>query len=101
MAANSQRCSDTEKEPVVDTSNFAPFSCPEEGCVKTDQTFYSLQHHLDLDKHKRTLENETLLARAALGYADRLSSSSVVYHRYKLESILTSQVSLVYRWDGH
>ena len=72
MAANSQRCKDTEKEPVVDTSNFAPFSCPEEGCVKTDQTFYSLQHHLDLGEHKRTLENGKLLDGAVLGYADRL-----------------------------
>ena len=39
--------------------------------MKTYQTFYSLQHHLDLEKYKRTLENETLLNRAVLGYADR------------------------------
>ena len=71
-AANSQRCSDTEVEPMVDTSTFALFSCLEDGCVKTYQTFYSLQHYLDLGEHKRTLENEKLLDRAVLGYADRL-----------------------------
>ena len=68
----SQRCSDTEEEPMVDTSTFALFSCLEEGCVKTYQTFYSLQHHLDLGEHKRTLENGKLLDGAVLGYADRL-----------------------------
>ena len=50
-AANSQRCSDTEEEPVDDTSTVPIFSCPEEGCVKTYQRFSSLQHHLDLRKH--------------------------------------------------
>ena len=50
-AANSQRCSDTEEEPVEDTSTVPIFSCSEEGCVKTYQRFSSLQHHLDLRKH--------------------------------------------------
>ena len=71
-AANSQRCSDTEEEPVGDTSTVPLFSCPEEGCVKTYQRFSSLQHHLDLGKHERALENETFLDRAVLAYADRL-----------------------------
>ena len=71
-ADTSQRCSDTEEEPVGDTSTVPLFSCPEEGCVKTYQRFSSLQHHLDLGKHERALENETLLDRAVLGYADRL-----------------------------
>ena len=47
--------------------------------MKTYQTFYSLQHHLDLEKYKRTLENETLLNRAVLGYADRRQQQFVVY----------------------
>ena len=71
-ADTSQRCSDTEEEPVGDTSTVPLFSCSEEGCVKTYQRFSSLQHHLDLGKHERALENETLLDRAVLGYADRL-----------------------------
>ena len=69
---DSQRCSDTEEGPVGDTSTVPLFSCPEEGCVKTYQRFSSLQYHLDLGKHDRALENETLLDRAVLGYADRL-----------------------------
>jgi len=69
---DSQRCSDTEEGPVGDTSTVPLFSCPEEGCVKTYQRFSSLQYHLDRGKHDRALENETLLDRAVLGYADRL-----------------------------
>ena len=65
-AANSQRCSDTEEEPV------SHFSCPEDGCVKMYQRFSFFQHHPDLGKHERALENETLLDRAVLVYADRL-----------------------------
>ena len=67
-----QRCSDTEEEPVGDTLTVPLISCPEEGCVKTYQIFSSLQHHLDLGKHERALENETFLDRAVLAYADRL-----------------------------
>lgn len=48
------------------------FSCPEEGCVKTYQRFSALQLHLDIGKHQRALENETLFDRAACGYAVRL-----------------------------
>ena len=71
-AFHSQRCSDTEEEPVGDTLTVPLISCPEEGCVKTYQIFSSLQHHLDLGKHERALENETFLDRAVLAYADRL-----------------------------
>ena len=71
-AIHSQRCSDTEEEPVGDTLTVPLISCPEEGCVKTYQRFSSLQHHLDLGKHERALENETFLDRAVLAYADRL-----------------------------
>ena len=67
-----QGCSDTEEEPVGDTSTVPLFSCPEEGCVKTYQRFSSLKHHLDLGKHERALENETFLDRVVLAYADRL-----------------------------
>ena len=36
------------------------------------QRFSLLQHHLDLGKHECAVENETLLDRVVLGYADRL-----------------------------
>ena len=48
------------------------FSCPEEGCTKTYQRFSALQHQLDIEKHERALEHETLLDKAVHGYADRL-----------------------------
>ena len=40
--------------------------------MKTYQRFSSLQRYFDLGKQERALENETLLDRAVLGYADRL-----------------------------
>ena len=70
--------SDVEDEPATDTSNTAVslFSCPEEGCVKAYQRFSSLQRHLDIGKHERALEHETLLDRAVHGYAHRLQEQS-------------------------
>ena len=74
---NSQQCSDTEEETVTETSPAVHiFSCPDEGCMKVYQRFSSLQHHLDLGKHEYALEHETLLDRAALGYAERLQGHS-------------------------
>ena len=72
-----QPCSYTEEETVTDTSPAVQiFSCPEEGCMKVYQRFSSLQHHLNLGKHKCALEHETLRDRAALGYAERLQGQS-------------------------
>ena len=71
-AANSQRCSNTEEEPVGNTSTVSFFSCPEDGCEKTHQRFSFLQHHLVLEKNERALENKTLFDRAVLVYAVRL-----------------------------
>lgn len=45
------------------------FSCPEEGCVMTYQRYSSLEQHNQCGKHKRALEQETLLDRAMLKYA--------------------------------
>ena len=44
--------------------------------MKGYQRFSSLQHHLDLGKHECATEHETLLDRAALGYAERLQGQS-------------------------
>ena len=48
------------------------FFCPEEGCIKSYQRYSSLHKHLEIGKHKRALERETLFDRAMLGYASRL-----------------------------
>ena len=85
---------------MVDTSTFALFSCLEEGCVKTYQTFYSLQHHLDLGEHKRTLENQKLLDRAVLGNADRLEGQfcGISQTQVRKSLNLTSQPCLPMGW---
>lgn len=53
-------------------ANSGLFSCPEEGCIMTYQRYSSLEQHLQCGKHKRALEQETLLDRAMLRYAYEL-----------------------------
>ena len=48
------------------------FSCPEEGYVVTYQRYSSLEQQIQYGKHKRALEQETLLDRAMLRYAYEL-----------------------------
>jgi len=48
------------------------FVCPEEGCVKSFQRFSSLEHHLDVGKHKYAVESLTLLDKAMMSYASKL-----------------------------
>lgn len=99
---NSQQCSDTKEETVTETSPTVHiFSCPEEGCMKVYQRFSSLQHHLDLGKHECALEHETLLDRAALGYAERLqghSSSVPQIEQVRKQLNLSNQPFLPMGW---
>ena len=99
-ADTSQRCSDTEEEPVGDILTVPLFYYLEEGCVKTYQRFSLLQHHLDLGKHERALENETLLDRAVLGYADRLQEQFCGIPQIQVRKCLnlTTQSSLPMGW---
>ncbi|KXJ08111.1 hypothetical protein AC249_AIPGENE24815 [Exaiptasia diaphana] len=53
------------------------FTCPEVGCVKSYQRWSALQHHLEIGKHERALENDTLMDKAAQGYAERLEQQAV------------------------
>ena len=48
------------------------FSCLDEGCVMTYQRYSSLEQHIQCGKHKRALEQETLLDRTMLKYAYEL-----------------------------
>ena len=68
--------------------------------MKTYQTFYSLQHHLDLGEHKRTLENGKLLDGAVLGYADRLQEQfcGISQTQVRKSLNLTSQPCLPMGW---
>ena len=58
-------------------ATIAMFSCPEEGCVMSYQRHSSLEQHLQCGKHKRVLEQETLLDRAMLSYAAELERLEV------------------------
>jgi hypothetical protein len=48
------------------------FFCPEEGCIKSFQQHSSLENHLDCEKHKYALEQETLYDKAIMMYASKL-----------------------------
>jgi len=48
------------------------FTCPEEGCVQTFLRYSSMQRYLDCGRHKRAVERDTLLDKAAVGYAQKL-----------------------------
>ena len=48
------------------------FTCPEDGCIRTFQKSSSLQTHLDVGRHKRALEKETLFDEARRGYAAKI-----------------------------
>ena len=76
------------------------FSCPEEGCTKTYQRFSALQHHLDIGKHERALERETLLDKAVHGYADRLDEqfTRVQIQQSSAEATSLSQTTLPMGW---
>ena len=54
---------------VTDSVRSGLHLCPEEGCTKVYQRYSGLQHHLDCGRHERALENETMLDKAARGYA--------------------------------
>ena len=70
-----------------------------DACKRT-KGFSSLQHHLDLGKHKRALENETLLDRAVLDYADRLQEQFCCIPQIQVTKRLnlTTQSSLPMGW---
>ena len=52
------------------------FMCPEEGCTQTFLRHSSMQRHLDCGRHKRELERNTLLDKAALTYAEALEGQT-------------------------
>ena len=54
----------------------ALFSCAEEGCTKSYQTYSSLLNQIECGLHKRSLECETLYDRAIMGYASRLEQGA-------------------------
>lgn len=77
ITARQRRRQDKSKQalPTSDTEssdNDTLFTCTEEGCIKTYQTYSSLQKHLECGKHKYALERESMLDKAMLRYARNL-----------------------------
>jgi hypothetical protein len=77
------------------------FSCPEEGCVKAYNHFSFLQTHLDIGKHKRLPEQETLYDKARKKYASILKErekAAFLVLRLKQIKIAIQQRSC--QWTG-
>lgn len=69
--------SDNELHPdAVPIAKKAPkvFSCPEIGCVKSFQKYSNLLSHLDVGRHVRMAERETLLDTAMHMYGSSIES---------------------------
>ena len=66
-----------EEEESLDSSLLEALAeCYENASVKSFQRFSSLQKHLDGERHKYTLERESLLDMAMLRYAENLESGT-------------------------
>ena len=59
-------------QSIPSTTGSGLYPCPEEGCTKSYQRFFSLQNHLDCGKHVRSLEQESMIDKAVRRYAARL-----------------------------
>ena len=55
------------------------FACPQDGCVKVFQRLSSLEKHLLLERCTRSLEKQTLLDLAKLGYKSRLEEGEPAF----------------------
>ena len=71
MASDAGEASDEQSEDNVEC-HCKLFACPEDGCVNSFQRFSSLEHHLDVGKHRYALESLTLLDKAMMSYASKL-----------------------------
>ena len=93
VAVIARRMAEKHQENHGDASNMSPeesddddncdnerklFFCPEYGCVKSYQRYYSLEQHLCLGRHKYALEHETLYDKAMALYATNLEHGAGV-----------------------
>ena len=71
MASDAGEASDEQSEDDVEC-HCKLFACPEDRCIKSFQRFSSLEHHLDVGKHRYALESLTLLNKAMMSYASKV-----------------------------
>ena len=67
------------EDSPADEATRAFFSCPEEGCTKTYQSFTNLQKHLDAGKHLVKLETESTYNRVKKKWAEMCKGVSESY----------------------
>ena len=79
---------DSDEENIEKRSGL--FHCPEEGCVKSFQQYSWLEKHLDCDKHKYALEQETLYDKAMKMYAAKLEHGAGVVPETVDEDVIIS-----------
>ncbi|XP_068707825.1 uncharacterized protein [Montipora foliosa] len=70
-----------EDEPPASEATKVYFSCPEDGCTKTYQSYGNLQKHLDAGKHLLRLERETTYDSIKKKWADTCTEVSRSYLR--------------------
>ena len=63
----------------VDEATRSFFSCPEEGCTKTYQSFTNLRKHLDAGKHLVKLEGESTFDRVKKKWTEKCKEVSGSY----------------------
>ena len=80
------------KDSPADVATRAFFSCPEEGCTKTYQSFTNLQKHLDTGKHLVKLERESTYDSVKKKWAEMCKEVSGSYiHRETASNPQTSR----------
>ena len=70
-----------EDEPPAGEATKVHFSCPEDGCTKTYQSYGNLQKHLDAGKHLVRLERESTYDTIKKKWADTCADISGSYLR--------------------
>ena len=70
-----------EDEPPAGKATKVYFSCPEDGCTKTYQSYGNLQKHLDVGKHPVQLERESTYDTTKKKWGDTCADISGSYLR--------------------
>ena len=94
-----------EDEPPAGEATKVYFSCPEDGCTKTYQSYGNLQKHLDAGKHLVRLERErALMTQLRKNGRTRAQISQVVTFAKKQDQVLKLLLTIQFvrsPKDGH
>ena len=76
------------------------FFCPEDGCVKSYQRYYSLEQHLCHGRHKYALEHKTLYDKAMALYATNLEHGAGVIPDVMMTCVYLWMLVHRFPWAG-